>query len=137
MNDLAWIPGQARLNDFAGPIGVDLYGAGGETTFYPSGTILLIGWQGHQEMPIDTAVRRGDLGTLNYARSRIESLLTNYSLTFTAGGESCTYWKKPLSDAWLTNWGGAPVTTLHEFAVNPTAGTRLVSWWNSIAMIAA
>ena len=41
MNDLGWLPGQVHLTDFAGPIGVTLYGAGGETTFYPAGTVLL------------------------------------------------------------------------------------------------
>jgi hypothetical protein len=114
MNDLSWIPGGARLNDFAGPIGLNLYGPGGETTFYPAGTILLQSWQGHQEMPIDTAVRNGDLGTVNFARGQIESLLTNYAVTFAAGGDSCLYWQKPLSGSWLAEWGGAPVTTLHN-----------------------
>jgi hypothetical protein len=114
MNDLAWIPGQARLSDFAGPIGVGLFGPGGETTFYPSGTILLQAWQGHQEMPIDTAVHKNDLATVSYARGRIETLLTNYAMTFMAGGETCLYWQKPLSGAWLTNWGGPAVTTLHN-----------------------
>jgi hypothetical protein len=114
MNDLSWIPGGARLNDFAGPIGLNLYGPGGETTFYPAGTILLQSWQGHQEMPIDTAVRNGDLATANFARGQIESLLTNYAVTFAAGGDSCLYWQKPLSGSWLAEWGGAPVTTLHN-----------------------
>jgi hypothetical protein len=114
MNDLAWIPGQARLSDFAGPIGVGLFGPGGETTFYPAGTILLQAWQGHQEMPIDTAVHKGDLATVNYARGQIESLLTNYAVTFISGGDACLYWQKPLSGAWLANWGGPPVTTLHN-----------------------
>ncbi len=114
MNDLGWIPGAARLSDFAGPIGLGLYGPGGETTFYPAGTILLQSWQGHQEMPIDTAVRNGDLATVNFARSQLESLLTNYAMTFTAGGEACLYWQKPLSGAWLPDWGGAGVTTLHN-----------------------
>lgn len=114
MNDLAWIPGQARLSDFAGPIGVSLYGTGGETTFYPSGTVLLQGWGGHVEMPIDTAVRRGDLSTLNYARAQAESLLTNYGINLTISGDACLFWQKPLSGAWLTNWGGAGVTTLHD-----------------------
>ncbi len=114
MNDLGWIPGQARLSDFAGPPGVGLYGPGGETTFYPAGTVLLQGWGGHVEMPIDAAVRRGDLATLNYARGQLESLLTNYALSFTAGGEPCLYWQKPLSGSWLANWGGPAVTTLHN-----------------------
>jgi hypothetical protein len=114
MNDLGWIPGHVHLADFSGPIGVTLYGAGGETTFYPAGTVLLNGWRGQIEMPIDTAVREGDTATINLARSQIESLLTNYAMTFTVGGDTCLYWQKPLSGAWLTNWGGAPVTTLHE-----------------------
>jgi len=114
MNDLAWIPGQARLSGFAGPIGLDLYGPGGETTFYPAGTILVQGWQGHQEMPIDTAARNGDLGSINYARGRIETLLTNYAMTFSVGGETCLYWQKPLSGAWLAAWGGPAATTLHN-----------------------
>ncbi len=114
MNDLAWIPGQARLNDFVGPIGVSLFGPGGETTFYPAGTLLLQAWQGHQEMPVDTAVNKGDLATVNYGRGQIESLMTNYAQTFTFGGDTCLYWQKPLAGAWLTNWGGAPVTTLHN-----------------------
>jgi hypothetical protein len=114
MNDLAWIPGQARLGDFAGPTGLTLYGDGGETTFYPAGTVLLQGWGGHVEMPIDTAVRQGDFSTLNYGRSQVESLLTNYAITLTVGGDACLYWQKPLSGAWLANWGGPAVTTLHD-----------------------
>ena len=114
MNDLAWIPGQARLGDFAGPTGLTLYGDGGETTFYPAGTVLLQGWGGHVEMPIDTAVRRGDYTSLNYGRSQVESLLTNYAITLTVGGDACLYWQKPLSGAWLANWGGTAVTTLHD-----------------------
>ena len=114
MNDLSWIPGGARLADFAGPIGVNLYGPGTETTFYPSNTILLQSWVGHQEMPIDTAARNGDTATIEFARGRIESLLTNYAINFTNGGESCLFWQKPLLGAWLTNWGGPPVTTLHN-----------------------
>ena len=114
MNDVGWLPGHQHLADFAGPIGVTLYGAGGETTFYPAGTVLLNGWRGQIEMPIDTAVRRGDTASLNLARSQVESLLTNYALTFTVGGDTCLYWQKPLSGAWLPTWGGAAVTTLHD-----------------------
>src|SRR5260370_20319927 len=40
MNDLGWIPGHARLSDFAGPIGLTLYATGGETNFYLPGTLL-------------------------------------------------------------------------------------------------
>ncbi len=114
MNDLGWMPGHVHLDNFAGPIGLTLYGAGSETNFYPAGTVLLYGWRGETEMPIDTAVRKGDLASINYARGQVESLLTNYAQTFSVGGDTCLYWQKPLTGAWRTNWGGAPVTTLHD-----------------------
>ena len=37
MNDLAWIPGQSRLGDFAGPIGLTLYGDGRRNHLLPRG----------------------------------------------------------------------------------------------------
>ena len=114
MNDLGWQPGQQHLSSFSGPNDVSLYGTGTETTFYPSNTILLNGWRSQVEMPIDTAVRRGDSATITSARGRIESLLTNYAITFSVEGDTCLYWQKPLAGAWLTNWGGASVTTLHN-----------------------
>lgn len=114
MNDVGWLPGRLHLNGFAGPSGTSLYGTGTETTFYPSNTVLLNGWQGQIEMPIETAIRKRDLATVTNARGRIESLLTNYAITFSVEGDSCLYWPKPLVGAWWTNWGGAPVTTLHE-----------------------
>jgi hypothetical protein len=114
MNDLGWLPGQVHLANFSGPIGLDLYGAGSETTFYPAGTILLYGWRGQREMPIDKAIRNNDTATINYARGRVESLLTNYAQTFTVGGDTCVYWQQPLSGSWSADWGGAGVTTLHE-----------------------
>lgn len=113
-NDLAFLPGSARRRDFAGPIGLDLWGPGGETTFYPAGTVLVHGWTGHREMPIDTAVRRGDLTSVTNARVRLEALLTNYAQVFTVGGDRCLFWNKPLAGAWHPDWGGAPVTTVHN-----------------------
>jgi hypothetical protein len=65
-------------------------------------------------MPIDTAVRRGLTQTVATARARLESLLHNYAKTFTVDGETCLFWEKPLSGAWKAEWGGAPVTTLHN-----------------------
>lgn len=114
MNDLGWIPGQKHLSAFSGPISLNLYGTGSETTFYPTGTVLLYGWRGQVEMPIDTAVHKNDTASINLARGQIESLLTNYAVAFIAGGDPCLYWTKPLAGAWKTNWGGAPVTTLHN-----------------------
>ena len=113
-NDLGWVPGRARLTDFAGPAGLELWGPGGETTFYPAGTVLVHGWTGHREMPIDTAVRRGDLGAVTNARVRLEALLTNHAKTITVGGDRCLFWNKPLQGSWQADWGGAGVTTLHN-----------------------
>ncbi|MGO8698724.1 MAG: hypothetical protein ACLQVY_13505 [Limisphaerales bacterium] len=114
MDDLGWMPGQVHLTDFAGSIGLTLYGDGGETTFYPAGTMLTFGWRGETEMPVDAALVSGDLASINAARSQIDTLLTNYAQVFSVGGDTCLYWPKPLSGAWNTNWGGAPVTTLHN-----------------------
>ncbi len=114
MNDLAWIPGGSRLGDFAAPISLTLYSVGGETTFYPTGTVLLRGWGGHIEMPIETAVRRGNLSSIDSARGQIETLVTNYAIFLTVDGDACMFWQKPLSGAWLPNWGGSAVNTIHE-----------------------
>jgi hypothetical protein len=114
MNDLGWMPGQRHLADFSGPIALSLFGPGSEFTYYPTGTILLNGWRGQIEMPIDTAIRRGDTASISLARRRLDTLLTNYAKSFTVGGDSCLYWEKPLSGAWLPNWGSNKVNTLHN-----------------------
>jgi len=114
MNDLGWLPGQVHLANFSGPISLNLYGVGGETTFYPAGTILLNGWRGQREMPIDKLIRNNDTASISSERGQVESLLTNYAVTFTVGSDTCLYWQKPLAGSWLPDWGGAGVTTLHE-----------------------
>lgn len=114
MNDLGWVPGVARLDDFTGPPGLGLWGPGGESTFYPTGTQLIQSWPGHREMPIDTAARAGDTNAIARARDRLESLLRSYAKTFSVEGETCLFWEKPLAGAWRPDWGGAPVTTLHN-----------------------
>lgn len=114
MNDMAWMPGTARRSDFAGPNGLNLFSAGGETTFYPAGTLLMASWGGHREMPVDTSIRRGDLTSVAAARNQINTLLATYAKTNLIDGDTCVFWEKPLSGAWLDTWGGAPVTTLHN-----------------------
>ena len=114
MNDLAWIPGAARLKDFLGPIGLDFFGPGGEHTFYPDGTLLTYGWAGHREMPIDTAASQNDTAGIERARASLETLLQKYARHFTVNGEPCLFWEKPLTQAWRDGWGGAGVTTLHH-----------------------
>lgn len=114
MNDLAWIPGYAHLSDFPSAPGLTLYGSNASSVFRPPETVVPTGWKGHQEMPVDTAVNRGNTNAVRNARLQIESLLTNYAKVFTAGGETCLFWTKPLAGAWRTEWGGTNVTTLHE-----------------------
>ena len=46
--------------------------------------------------------------------AQIESMLTNYAQTFSVGGDPCLYWTMPISGSWVTNFGGAPVTSLHN-----------------------
>ncbi|HEX4122488.1 MAG TPA: hypothetical protein VH619_17875 [Verrucomicrobiae bacterium] len=114
MNDLAWIPGPARLGDFLGPVGLDFFGPGGEHTFYPDGTQLTYGWGGHREMPIDTAASQNDTAGIERARASLETLLDKYARHFTVNGVPCLFWEKPLTGAWRDSWGGPPVTTLHN-----------------------
>jgi len=114
MNDLAWIPGRERLKDFVGPIGLEIWGPGSEMTFYPEGTVLIHGWNGHREMPIDTAARRGDVAAIERVRERLETLLHKYAKQVAVAGENCLFWEKPLEGNWHPNWGGPPVTTLHN-----------------------
>ncbi|NUQ02145.1 MAG: hypothetical protein HUU35_20040, partial [Armatimonadetes bacterium] len=114
MNDLGWIPGRVRLRDFAGPIGLGLFGPGSESTFYPAGTVIVHGWRGHTEMPVDTAARRGDTQAIEQARGRLDELLRKYAKRVEIAGEPCLFWEKPLEGAWKPDWGGPPVTTLHN-----------------------
>ena len=114
MNDLAWLPGKERLKDFVGPIGLGLWGPDGERTIYPKGTLLIQGWGGHFEMPIDTAARRGDSAAIKHAREQLEVLLHKYARRVTVAGDDCLFWEKPLEGAWCRDWGGPPVTTLHN-----------------------
>jgi hypothetical protein len=114
MNDLAWLPGAARLNDFLGPIGPAVWGPGGEPQFYAEGTLLSYGWAGHREMPIDTAARQNDTNAIAQARRSLETLLQKYGRRVKMNGEVCLFWEKPLAGAWRDRWGGPAVTTLHN-----------------------
>jgi hypothetical protein len=114
MNDLAWLPGAGRLADFAGPIGLEFWGPGGEATFYPQETLMTYGWAGHREMPIDTAARQNDTNAIEGARRRLAVLLEKYGRHVKMNGEPCLFWEKPLEGSWRENWGGAGVTTLHN-----------------------
>jgi hypothetical protein len=114
MNDLGWIPGYAHLASFPNAPGLTLYGSGGGPPFRPTNSIVLGGWTGHRELPVDTALNNGNSSAVANARAQLDVLLTNYAKVFTAGGDTCLYWTKPLAGSWYTNWGGTNVTTLHN-----------------------
>lgn len=114
MNDMSWIPGYARRQTFPNAPGLTLFGSNDVNVFRPPSTVVLRGWTGHREMPVDTAVATGNLAAVANGRGQVEYLLTNYAQVFSAGGDTCLYWTKPLAGAWNANWGGTNVTTLHN-----------------------
>ncbi len=114
MNDLGWIPGYAHLSNFPNPPGTTLYSSGDGPPFRPTNSVVLRGWTGHREMPIDAALDAGNAGAIANARTQINSLLTNYPNIFSSGGDTCLYWFKPLVGSWNANWGGTNVTSLHN-----------------------
>ena len=114
MNDLGWIPGYAHLTDFPSAPSLDLYGSNDVVVFRPTDSVVLRGWTGHREMPVNTALNNGNSSASASARAQLDVLLTNYAKVFTAGGDTCLYWTKPLAGSWYTNWGGTNVTTLHN-----------------------
>lgn len=114
MNDLGWIPGIAHLTDFPAAPGLTLYSSGDGPPYRPTNSVVLRGWTGHRELPVDTAVDNGNASAITRARAQMDALLTNYAQVFTAGGETCLYWTKPLAGAWNADWGGTNVTSLHN-----------------------
>ena len=115
MNDLGWIPGVVRLKDFAGPVGLSLYGQPAPTTYYSNDTVQLFGLGGHCEMPVDTLVFNRQTNQISSGRDQLAVLLqTNYASNLTVAGDACLYWPKPLAGGWVTNWGGSNVMTLHD-----------------------
>ncbi|HWQ91881.1 MAG TPA: hypothetical protein VN673_09435, partial [Clostridia bacterium] len=114
MNDMGWVPGFARLQQFPGPPGLNLYGSNDVVVFRPPDSVVLRGWKGHREMPVDAAFRSGNLTAIAGARAQADYLLAHYSQVFTNAGDPCLFWAKPLAGAWYPSWGGTNVTTLHN-----------------------
>ena len=112
MNDLAWIPGVARLDDFIQPVGTELYGAINDPDYFTNGTVALVGFKGYREMPVDAWLQEGI--SLGPARSQLDTLLNQYAQHFYVGGDACLYWSKPLEGAWLPAYGDTNATTLHN-----------------------
>jgi hypothetical protein len=119
--DLSWLPGGIRLADFEGPPGGGLIG-GVEPPFQVAGSKVLNGWRWQNERPTQVAKARGDTARLDFLQAEAGRLL-RYVKRFRVGDDDCVFWEKPLEGAWTPEWGGAPVTTLHN--ANGFAAGRL------------
>ncbi len=119
--DVGWIPGGIRQGDFQGPAAGGLIG-GVEKPFQVDGSRVLGGWGWHNESPTAAPARRGDTRRLQALESEAQELL-KLAKHFQAGGEDCVFWEKPLAGQWTEEWGGQPVTTLHN--ANGFAAGRL------------
>jgi hypothetical protein len=113
MNDVAWIPGVARLMNFVGPVGTELYGNLDEPDYCETNAVGLAGFGGHREMPVDAWVLSGT--SLDGVRTQLAALLaTNYAQRFTMSNDACLCWTKPLAGAWLPGYGSTNAATLHN-----------------------
>lgn len=110
--DVDWIPGGIRLKDFQGPPRGGLI-AGVEPPFQVQGTRLISGWTWHNESPTAAAAKQKDSQRIA-ALKNIASELMKYAKRFQVNGEECLFWEKPLEGEWTEQWGGKPVTTLHN-----------------------
>ncbi len=119
--DVSWIPGGIDLRDFQGPPPGGLIG-GAEKPFQADGTRLISGWTWHNESAADVAARHGNTNRLKALEHQARELL-RFAKRFTVDGEPCVYWEKPLTGQWTDEWGGKPVTTLHN--ANGFAAGRL------------
>jgi len=119
--DVGWIPGGIRLPDFAGPPGGGLIG-GVEGPFQVAGSKVLGGWSWHNESPTAVSARQGNTNLLQALENDARQLLT-LAKHFQVQGDDCVFWEKPLTGQWTEEWGGRPVTSLHN--ANGFAAGRL------------
>lgn len=118
--DVGWIPGGIRQADFQGPPPGGLIG-GVEKPFQVAGSKILSGWTWHNESPTETLLHL-NTNRLN-ALAAEASELFKLAKHFQVDGDECVFWEKPLAGQWTEEWGGAPVTTLHN--ANGFAAGRL------------
>lgn len=119
--DVGWIPGGIRRTDFEGPPQGGLIG-GVEKPFQTAGSKVLSGWGWHNESPTAVAARRGETNRLRALETDARVLL-RLAKRFQVDGDECVFWEKPLEGQWTEEWGGKPVTTLHN--ANGFAAGRL------------
>ncbi len=119
--DVGWIPGGIRLRYFEGAPRGGLIG-GVEKPFQVEGSRLIYGWGWHNESPTAQPARQGNTNRLQTLEAEARELL-KFARHFKAGSEDCVFWEKPLQGEWTPEWGGPPVTTLHN--ANGFAAGRL------------
>ncbi|MGC8887549.1 MAG: hypothetical protein ACP5MG_10370 [Verrucomicrobiia bacterium] len=110
--DVSWIPGGIRLKDFQGPPRGGLI-AGVEPPFQVQGTRLIGGWTWHNESPTAAAAKQNDSQRIADLKNTAAELM-KYAKKFQVNGEDCVFWERPLEGEWTEQWGGKPVTTLHN-----------------------
>ena len=109
--DVSWIPGGIRLKDFQGPPRGGLIG-GPEPPFSREGK-LIHGWTWHNESPTAQPAKTRNQRRIQELEEQASALL-KYAKRFKVGDDECIYWEKPLEGQWTEEWGGKPVTTLHN-----------------------
>lgn len=119
--DVSWIPGGIRLKDFQGPPRGGLIG-GPEAPFSREGR-LIHGWTWHNESPTAQPAKTGDSRRIQALEEQASTLL-KYAKRFKVNDDDCIFWEKPLEGQWTEEWGGKPVTTLHN--ANGFAAGRLL-----------
>jgi hypothetical protein len=127
-NDVGWVGGKVHLRDFPANNAYSIFGDGGEAAFYEPGTLLVNGWGGHLELPVEGLVPRVPPATVEAVRRRLDQLLAEHTDRWEVDGDKCVFWRKPLTGSWRPAWGGAPVTTLHN-AEGFEIGRMFLGFW--------
>lgn len=120
--DLSWIGDAGHMQTLPGAPGGSLL-AGVEGSFQVPGSQLVNGWGWHNESAVAAPARRHDLNRLKELEAEA-AYLARMAKRFNANKTPCAYWQKPLVGRWTDEWGGAPVTTLHN--ANGWAAGRLL-----------
>ncbi|MHB1458855.1 MAG: hypothetical protein ACYC0V_18240 [Armatimonadota bacterium] len=113
VNDLSWLPKDARLQDFSEPGSDGILIRGVEGDFQVPGSKQIVAWHSYNESAIAVAKARGDVPLLSAVEVEAKQLLA-YAKHQVINGDDCVYWEKPLEGRWTDAWGGEPVKTIHN-----------------------
>ncbi|MCL5283720.1 MAG: hypothetical protein M1330_03280 [Armatimonadetes bacterium] len=133
--DLSWLPGGDRMQDFDGPFKGNLIAQEG-APFQVPGSVDIEGWRSNNESMVDVPVRDQDTSRIAQLEEQAAYLVKNarwFDINqagaspkrFLPGPPALTegkpipaeigcYWDKPIKGRWTDEWGGAPVTSLHN-----------------------